>query len=352
MDAARDKFYQEISNLEKLISFYTLENKLLGSFNTTPKTTEEKIILELSTELKSFRNPKRQFNYNSIIISLYGFFERFIENCLFTYADELNSLIEIYQNLPSPVKKKHLLLSLSLINKIEDSKYTGPLRKEEIIKNLHNCLNTPNKYKLNGNAFTQHSANFRLKIINDSFSQLGINQINSLVLKETSFREFIAQKLELQGSQLEQSNFEAVAFQTLNDLAEYRNQVAHGVEGHLIGNDILNDYLVFFKHYSYSLIEVLRKNLLHIELEQNGKKLGPITDSFRNGEILCFKSNKYSLKIGDNIIGTNSSTIVKASIQTIELNDTSVKIINSDNNYEIGVLFDNPMKRNFQLYLV
>jgi len=349
MIAIRDKFNQEILDLEKLINFYDLENKLLDSFNQDPKTKEELVINELSNTLKSFKISKRQFNYNSIIISLYGSFERFIENCLISYVDELNILIKAYKDLPDSITKQHFILSLSLLNKIEQPRYNGPLRKEDIIRNLHTCVNTLNDYQLNKDAFTQHTANFRLGVIDEVFSQIGVNQISQKILKISSFSDFIHENLGL-GDNSELNINEC--FQILNDLAEYRNYVAHGVTSELIENNILREYLIFFKHYSFSLIEVLNSNLLHRELEEKGKELGEITDVYQNGKVICFMTKNKSLKIGDNILGKNADKIVKASIKKIKLDGDEIEMIDNNNNYEIGIEIDSQMKKNFKLYLI
>ncbi|CAA0252203.1 MAE_28990/MAE_18760 family HEPN-like nuclease [Tenacibaculum maritimum] len=349
MNAIRDKFHQEINDLDKLIFFYDTETKLLDSFNTTTGTKEEVLVNELSQTLKSFKISKKQFNYNSIIISLYGSFERFIENCIITYVDKINSLVKAYNNLPDSITKNHFILSLTLLNKVEQPRYNGPLRKEDIIKNLHTCINTVDEYQLNKDAFSQHSANFRLQVIDEVFNQIGIKKISSKIIGTDSFSNFIRNYLGLGvNDQLNESE----CFQILNDLAEYRNYVAHGVTSEIIQNSILKEYLAFFKQYSSSIIEVLNDNLLYRELEEKGQELGEITDVFGNGKIICFKTNNIPIQKGDTIIGKNKNLIVKSLIKNIKLDGTTITSVDSKNNYEIGIEIDDIMKKTFKLYLL
>ncbi|MBK9283822.1 MAG: hypothetical protein IPM51_05820 [Sphingobacteriaceae bacterium] len=349
MDVIRIKFHQEILDLRNLILFYEAEFKLHDTFMDTPTTKEELLILELSETLKKFKLSKLQYNYNSIIISLYGSFERFIENCLITYVDNLNNLVNSYKNLPESILKNHFTLSLSLLNKIEQPKYGGPLTKEDVIKNLHTCININEGYQLNKDAFAQHTANFRLQVVEESFSHIGINQISQKVLKVESFINYSNTKLGLsESSELIPNE----SFQILNDLAEYRNYVAHGITSEIIKNDILIDYLDFFEAYSSALIEVLRKDLLYRELEATGIELGEITDVFKDGKVVCFKTNNQIINKGDVLIGKNKERISKATITKIKLNDKEFDSIDDKDNYEIGAEINDSFKKNYKIYLL
>lgn len=349
MDVIQIKFHQEILDLRNLILFYEAEFKLHDTFIETPVTKEELLILELSETLKRFKLSKLQFNYNSIIISLYGSFERFVESCLITYIDNLNKLINLYENLPESILKNHFVLSLSLLNKIEQPKYGGLLTKEELIRNLHTCININEGYQLNKDAFAQHTANFRLQVIEESFSHIGINQISQKILKIESFKNYSNTKLGLnENSELVPNE----SFQILNDLAEYRNYVAHGITSEIIKNDILIDYLDFFEAYSTALIEVLSKDLIYRELEATGIELGEITDVFKDGKVVCFKTNKQLINKGDILIGKNKEIIIKASIKKIKLNEIEFDSIDDRDDYEIGVEISCSFKKNFKLYLL
>ena len=349
MDVIKIKFHQEIDDLRNLILFYEAELKLHDTFKTAPHTKEEILILELSETIKRFKLSKLQFNYNSIIISLYGSFERFIENCLITYIDNLNHLINSYKNLPESILKNHFALSLSLLNKIEQPKYAGPLTKEDVIKNLHTCININEGYQLNKDAFAQHSANFRMQVIEETFSHIGINQICQQILKTDSFKNYSNSKLGLSAdSELVPNE----SFQILNDLAEYRNYVAHGITSEIIKNDILIEYLDFFEVYSISLIDILRKDLLFRELEASGIKLGELTNIYKDGKVVCFKTNNQAINKGDVLIGKNKKIIVKASISKIKLNDNEVETIDDKDNYEIGAEISDSFKKNFKIYLI
>ncbi len=347
MDIILNGFHNEISELKNLLRFYETENKLLDSYNSTPSTKEEKIVFEISEMLKAFRLSKLQFNYNSFIISLYGSFERFIENSLISYVDKLNQLTKVYSELPDTILKNHFILSLSLINKIDQPKYSGPLRKQEIIKNLHTCINTHDAFELNKEAFAQHTANFRFQVIEESFSNIGIIKLGQKILKIEEFNSYCIEKLGLND---DAELIPSESFQILNDLAEYRNYVAHGISSEIIKNDILIDYLTFFHFFSIALIKVIQDNLLFRDLEINGIELGEITDLYQDGNIVCFKTNNNSIKKGDVLIGTNKELIVKALIITIQLDGKEIEFVDDKSDYEIGVKIDSIFKKTFKIF--
>lgn len=341
-------FNQQLEDVKKLIQFYEIEKKLsqVLEFNDS---SNDIILGELSNKFKEFRLSKLKFNYNSIIISIYGSFERFIENVIVAYIENINNIFSDYKNLPEIITKHHLILSLTLLNKVEQPKYNGPLSKEIIIKNLHTCINTVDSYQLNKEAFAQHSANFRTQVIDESFNQIGIKDLSARILKTNIFKKYL---IDFKGFDAESSEFYLIEnLEILNNLAELRNFVAHGIDNEILDNSILMEYIDFFKSYSQALLEVCQENLLDFEISNNGIKLGEITDVFKDGEVVCFKTNKVIVKKGDKLIGKNSYTIKSSLIKNIKIDDTDKEESDIETE-EIGVQLDQKFKKNFELYLV
>lgn len=347
MDSIRDRFHSQLDDLRKLIDFFDTENKLLSKLKLTDDTPEILLLSSLSGKLKSFNTVKRTFNYNSIIISLYGYFEKFIEDLLVTYIDRLQSLNFKYKDLPDAIQKSHYKLSLTFLEKVEKTGYSGSITKEEIIKNLHTCINLNGDYQLNKDAYAQHSSNFRLQVIDESFSHIGVQKISDQTLKVHSFVNYIKEQYEigLEGNvSIEQ------AYTILNDLAERRNDVAHGVPNEILSNEILLEYIKYFQFYSEALVQVLLSHFYKIEAEVKGDLLGQITNVFQDGNVVCIFSNKQSIKVDDELIGKNSSQVIKAKILSIKLDDNSITEVNNDQDYELGLLLDSKFKDNFQVY--
>lgn len=348
MDSVLKDFHDELGEIKKLIEFYELEKKLMQNFLNSG-SDNDLILIQFSEKLKDFRLSKLKYNYNSVIISLYGSFEKFIENSIVGYIEEINEIIEEYKKLPEIITKNHLLLSLSLINKIEQVKYNGPLRKELVIENLHTCINTLDEYKLNKEAFSQHSANFRIQVIDENFKQIDVVELSKKILKEQCFKTYL---INCKGVSSESTNLSIKEnLKPINELAELRNYVAHGVDSDIMDNQILLDYVEFFKYYSQSVIKILEENLLFRKVEFHGLKLGHITDVFKGGQIVCFATNGHKIFRGQKIIGINSVNIKTSIIKSIHVDDEEKDFVEGDN-IEIGIEIEEKFGKNFNLYVL
>jgi hypothetical protein len=82
---------------------------------------------------------------------------------------------------------------------------------------LHTCTSSDLGYVLNEDAFVFHSANFRERVVNEYFRQVGIENIFGLIKQQEKIKEYL--KL----TSLEDGDEGYV----LNDLADLRNDVAH-----------------------------------------------------------------------------------------------------------------------------
>ncbi|MDB5143671.1 MAG: hypothetical protein JWQ66_2384 [Mucilaginibacter sp.] len=348
MDAVLQKFVNELDDLRKLVQFYETENKLGDpSIKENPVNSDGLLLFTLAEHFKSFRTSKRQFNYNSLIISLYGFFEKFIENTIETYITRLNSVVKIYEHLPESVKERHMALSLILLSKFDNDDADAPLRKKEIIENLHHCLNQKSSYKFNVRAFSAHTANFRVGVIDTSFTALGLSNLNDKIRKRSAFHRYTTKRLGL----LEESVVRSEeAFDLLNDLAERRNDVAHGVvAGNILQNNLFVEYIDFFQYYTTALVHILTDELNRYEAQHSGLELGLITDLFRNG-VICIYTNNVSIKRGGYLIGLNESVVIKTTIEEIRLANDIVLSTDEQANYEVGLKLLHPFKENFKVF--
>lgn len=335
----------KLESLKKLIDYYELENKLLGAFD---EKEDNIILINLSNCLKDFRLDKLSFNYNSIIISLYGFLEQYLEEIVKDYIENLNLIITKFDLLPEKISKNHFNLSLNLISKVESSKYKGPLTKEFIINNLHSCINQYSNYKLTKEAFSQHSANFRVQVIDETFAQIGIENLSNLLIKDSEFITFLYGEGIIES--LDNISVNS-SLSYINELAELRNFVAHGISNDIIGNDMLKKYVNFLYHYGIAIDKVITNNLLLHSIPNNYSQLGEIKNLYQNGNVICLFNNNNTLNIGDTIIGKNSVEIVQSKILGIRLDDNDIESINHELNVEIGIRLERPFKANYTVFV-
>ncbi len=343
------QFISQLTGLKKLVQFYTTENKVatLDTNEGIPENYE--LLIKLTSQLKDFNVLKRTFNYNSLIISLYGYFEKFIEDIIELYVDDLNTSISDYNQLPEPLIKNHLSLSIQMINKVESNKYQGQLSKETIINNLHACINTRTRYILNKEAFRQHSSNFRHLTITEVFGKLGLPNISDLILDNKNFYSYTIVRLQkTEGEKLTADE----AFDYIDELAERRNDVAHGVSGEILNLEILSDFITYFEFYSAAITEVVNRNLQTIKLLRNSINLGELTGWYKNGMVICFYTKNNPIEIGDYVWGLNENGYVKCRILSIKYKDKFVDRVDKNDSYDIGVELDVPLKKSHKIHLL
>ena len=117
--------------------------------------------------LNMIRNPnKKVFDYKLAILIIYGSFESYIENIIEQYVSKLNSAVGAFTSLPMQIQSNHTELSARLLGFIcaGYSKYEQ-FSSADIVERLHSCYSSPQNYKLNVSAFTQHTANLRINVI-------------------------------------------------------------------------------------------------------------------------------------------------------------------------------------------
>ena len=125
MDTLIEFLKRDISELRNHINF-------IEQAKTEIKSTS--IIYEYSIS-----RSKRKFEYNSIIISLYGLVETYIEKFCFEYIELIEKNIPKYSDLEQRFTDNHFKLSLDLANIIIGKKHLKYLHmeKETVICNLN-----------------------------------------------------------------------------------------------------------------------------------------------------------------------------------------------------------------------
>lgn len=126
-------FKKRLDDLRHYIHGLELESRLISLKVSKNLQTEcESLVSAYQEHILEARKKKRQFDYNSIIVSLYGFLEQFIESLIESYLKQLNIIIPLYAKLPEDITKNHIDLSVEFIKHIDELKYK---EKELVTKN-------------------------------------------------------------------------------------------------------------------------------------------------------------------------------------------------------------------------
>lgn len=169
------EFQKGLSELKKFIENSQFQKKMFTTFKkskeagvhiTPPELGEQfKLFIE---HYQSFSN-KQIFEYNTIIISMYGYFEAFIEELIKAYISNLSETVSDFKKMPLKIQENHSALSAILIQNLTLPKYQNITTADKIIINAHSCVVGNGNYSINLDAYTYHTSNFRQGSIDEFF---------------------------------------------------------------------------------------------------------------------------------------------------------------------------------------
>jgi hypothetical protein len=341
MKAAFEDFSQELKALEKHIASQTATLKTVSSLQ---KDDSLKHLVE-DIEINMVAN--KIFNYNSYVISLYGIFERYIEDLLKGYLVSISSAFNTYNELPNKIREANikkcseLLLNLGL----QKNKDLAP---EIIISALYNNV-SKGSIKLNYEAFIQHSSNFRSSSINEYFKSVDISDLNKLVCNYEPIKSTLESKFDNpEGTSSKQ------LFKAIDDIADRRNEVAHGTKVlNLLTPELILEYCVFFQSYSESLFHCLTDKVLNQKVSVKSTPIKLIT-VIRNS-ILCFDASDVELTCASKIIVERKSVypnFITVNIEEMQVDGNVVKSVKLEDKINVGIKVDKHITNNNNFYLL
>lgn len=294
---------------------------------------------------------KRSYDYSLIIVTLYGVFESYVEKIVCAYLLALNKQIKMYNQLPGAICRSHTALSTKLLS-VNSSKF-GQIKEGEVIANLNSCLNqTDDDYKLNIDAFRQHSSNFRTDSLREFFKMIGIGNVENRIAQDPSLNAFIQATM---GEEGEGGTYPTTKyFEKIEDLVERRNVVAHGSEADdLLSLDILDEYAQYVKLMIDAIYNVLFDEYCSLLVEKSiAKKLGKAIKVYNN-QVICINSANNLIKINDIIIGKSVvGKIHWGHIQSLQIDGNDVQEVPVEESKDIGIAVSFHAKDNYEYYLL
>jgi hypothetical protein len=304
-------------------------------------------------EIFRARNNKARYEYNTVIISLYGYLERFIEELIGEYLRIVSSNVATFAELPPIIRANHVPFSLELARKAEYQRYAGTVRIEELVARLHLCFNSPDRYQLNVEAFSQHTANFRHSIVADMFGKSGVGELGAALRKAEAYNAFLAAENPERHLETYLAGNDEIVFARLDDLADRRNDVAHGVPtDDYLSHDLLRELIGFVEAYTASLGEVIYERALPFMAEKS-LALGAAIKVIDN-RVVCVNLPAGKIALGDILIAKTqdaSRPYKGGPIQEIQRNHVSMQSIDGAPGVQIGMLVDFGAKRNHEFYV-
>lgn len=347
-----ESFQKEINQIREYFKHIQYVNNMVDY--TVSQTDSEQIKSSLSTLIdhhRSFATDKKIFEYKASIISLYGLLEKYVEIWIKEYLDSLSSLVTEYNKIDEKIRNNHFELSLKLINTItsrESAKYQH-LTKEQVLEKLNKCIVNPISYKFNTEAFVLSSGNLKHKQIGKLFELINVSLNEALKRNQTLIQYIINEKQITNIANVKTDTL----YNTINDLVERRNQIAHGSEVlDILSISGLEPYIEFLEKYCQALLEILVEKFIKKESMSTFQKIEKVLQIFGN-QVLAFEIENYTIKVGDMlIIETTEGNFYKKPISTIQLNNDSYTELIITEKTNITVSVETKIKENQTFYIV
>lgn len=230
-----------------------------------------------------------QHNYSSLIVALYGAIERFGEASIAEYVALLNHACPRYAELPEALQKAHVAATWRILQDPDRSRL-GPV--DELVADLHSCLQNQQPYRITAAAFWYHTANFRHGLFHELWKVLGVADMTSAIQSAEAYRSAVDK---VDPGQSERS------FYRFDNIADRRNEVAHGsAPVDLLSTALFLQYVDIVEAFAGALIDRIYSAALELAALHHGSEYGsPI--AVHNNRIACFECSG-RLAIGDFLV--------------------------------------------------
>jgi len=285
-----------LSNLDDFVKYYS-STEAIHAFLNNNKFVSQFSEYNVTTQKK--------YEYLVAVISLYGLLERFIEDIVCEYLDKLSRLKTSYSELPDEIQKNNISLSAELLTKLGYKRYVNIITKEQVISSLHECLRE-NKSNLVGQAFVQHTANYRIDEIVNVFSRIGIKNFIGKHKSSLYFKKYYKALNSVDDISYSDESKDRL-YEKLNFLTNKRNEVAHGDLGNIIGRESIHELVEYIRYFCMSISDVVFKEYLFFWISDNEASKISVQKVHEGNNAICFYLSNGTISTSDHIVVVNDS---------------------------------------------
>lgn len=335
MSGALQVFCKGSIDLLSFIAGLELERRLLAATTNNPPTSDSELIAAEIRLNSGTGSMKKRLDYNTVIVTLYGLFEQLVEGLIGEYSTNLSRSAPSYADLPHKLQKAHSDMSVELLPRLDHSKYRGRVQIHQVIANMHSCLSGESEYMLNVEALQQHSANFRADVLGKLFERLGITQVLQRLPRYEPFSTYLNINLDDEAGSLAKTE---IIYEQLDDLADRRNDVAHGVSSDILSIDLLRSRISYLTALVQSLACLIDEESIGFQASVKGKPLGkPIL--VVNHEVVCIELHNQGIMEGDLLVMIDCSwpnLCIYSPILEIQVNKVRHKFVPPSDSVKVG----------------
>lgn len=270
-----------------------------------------------------------EFLYSSVVIALYGSLEIYVEQLAEQFVTDLSAHIDNYSALPERLQANHRRLSGIIADSIESSARVRPFTVAEIIANLHSCLSGAERYQVNAMAFRHHTSNVRLPIVEKIFTDAGALNIRDQLSHDMRFKG-PAERIDPGTNDI---------FFRINDLADRRNDVAHGDPPDLLSPSLLMDYIEIVERFCRTLFEAVLISFVAYAREFVHLSIGSPYRVLSSNNVACFELAVGSeLRVNDSLVAYRNGEVYRSGpIESIQVNKVDQTYLRTTAPTRVGI---------------
>lgn len=338
MFASFDRLARDLSALRRYVVFLGAAAEVgRMKFRKGLKMAEHVAPLQEAHQQLSATSALNELNYSSAVIALYGAVERFGEESLADYVRFLNKACPSYEQLPEALRKAHLGATARVLQSPELERLGGA---ETIVADLNSCLQVEAGYRLTPATFSFHTANFRNGVFKELWHQVGVDNVTGSISQNDAYVEAV---------EIVDPGSPQGSFFRFDDIAERRNEIAHGMAiSDLLSMNLLMQYVDIVEAFAAALRERVGSAALGVLADHHGiAREAPI--AVYNNEIVCLTCSSGQIAVGDCLIGRQVDGGYRGGpILEIQIQNESVpQVVASDGEIDVGLKVGFHAKDNY-----
>ncbi len=298
--------------------------------------------------------------YNGVIITLYGLFEKFVDQICLSFIDTaLKNEEEMFENNKS-VRSK--MLSTYLQNVLEyvqnPQRHTNIDFSDTLVSSLfegYYSAQRNNDYsKIDSRFLIFHSANVKSAELFNIFKKIGIEDFGVQICDSQSFADFLQDNLGFEEKDISmmKTNDASSIYNVLNSLVDQRNTIAHSgfSDSKISFKEVFETTIPYLISLASSIKDILVNTLsIKFSLPNKFRFRDVSIIKVYNNKLVCHSNEDYLISIGDLLILKNSENYIVAEIKSIGLNEKLVTKTDEGSSLDYCFNIDKTAKESFSL---
>lgn len=277
--------------------------------------------------------------FSGAVISLYGHLEQFVELLATNTAERFAELARTYDDLPAQFVSHHTPLTLEVLNSIQSGRYAGTFVQRDLVAGLQHALERYAPVRVNAGVYAQHTANFRAETVRQVFERLGVS------LKK------LDQDTGLCNAMHRLFPGEGNMFYVVDDLAQRRNEVAHGADFDALSFGLTRAYIDMIAEYGKALVAHVASAITQFAVKQKGLELGRPDRLFHHGSVAGYHSLRESVEAGDTL-GVLSGAGLASCVRIVEVQVESTTVDVGQVGQSVGIKLSGAVSSRHRLFLL